>query len=149
METRKVDLGGGWQATIRRPGIYWVTVIADKHKAIARQYGEMPAESLEIKEQGKEEPASDLPDKITLHPEHYRFWEDELLPASLVEMHKDGQLVQTPALADLGLARFGKLLDAVMTLINEAEEHPKSADDPGTRQRNRVAGHAAREKARA
>lgn len=120
METRKVDLGGGWEATIRRPGIHWNARIADVQKRIARQYGELPPE--EIKEQGKEEPQ--LPDVITLHPEHYQFWEHELLPAALVGMSHLGKPVEQPHLADLGTVRFGKLLDAVMMFINSVEDSP-------------------------
>jgi hypothetical protein len=119
METRTVDLNGGWAVTIRRPPLYLQTQWDEFREQVAIKRGEKrPPEA--IQEQGRD-PEPEVAFKI--HPEHYQWWEETLLKAAVVSVKRpDGSEGKEVYIPDLGVTRFGRLLEAVFAFVNEAEE---------------------------
>jgi len=132
METKELDLGGGWRAVIRRPPI---DVIAGWNEldedAKAPKEPPPPAGQPEAIAAAAAAEAAKEPKKLKLTRAHYRYAETDLLPAAVVRYTDPAGLVREVAklyVPDLGIGRFAALLSGIFAFVNEAESSFRPED---------------------
>jgi len=116
METKELDLGAGWKATIHRPTTYrwfqWIDMVTDREEPVVVEKGMDPVEA----------PA---PKQKRLGPEFYRFLETDFVP-EVVEKFVDpaGKTVKPHDLylPDLGVTRLTAIGMAAMQMMREAND---------------------------
>jgi len=118
-ETKEVELGGGWSATIIRPPHWstneWFASFAKRNGAAAKlvEYGHDVPVTLE--------PVVEDPKASS---NRLRIFEEQVLPNAVLSFkNPEGLVLQTAQVhaADLGYARFTTLGNAIVEFIGEAD----------------------------
>lgn len=122
METKELDLGGGWKATIHRPTTYrwyqWIDMVTET------------GEDAPVIEKGVDPVEMKPPKPKRLGPEFYRFLETDFVP-EVVERFTDpkGQSLRPRDvyLPDLGVSRLTHIGMAAMEMMREANDSFRGA----------------------
>lgn len=124
METKELDLGGGWKATIRRPGsfvMYQWWEVGDKHSApkaeVYQEKGKDPGvvEAEVAANEGR-------PARLTW--QEIQFCEETLIPAAVLSFQlPDGSTKQASQvyIPDLGMSALSKLITGIFQMVNDRE----------------------------